>query len=363
MALFTANTAIVLSAPAVKAQSSDLKQSPRFDTPLSSLQASDLFPLETGSYIDYDAYKTDTSGVPNVTTCTHAASNVVTDGLSFGGLNGVAMVCDTSVGSGTSSNSVSNVRYISNASGDVLAYADQSFLGLFAPPAVAASLTPPDSFVNYLALSFGIDNSYPVLSLSQDVKYQGLPLTIEVVMTGAFRGVEHLSVPAGDFDSAYHFTFKANIKALSHGTPLTEITNAEEVWLVRGIGIVKTNTPTVKNPFITVQGVQRVMVGYNKQQIISDGVSTSSSTSSAANFFPNPANSETRLQLPANAGSAQHLELNLYSVSGALVRSLPSSNSNATVVLDTQSLPSGDYFLSLQASGARPQIFRLSIAH
>jgi hypothetical protein len=330
----------------------------------SRVLASDLFPFLPGNYVEYDSYVTDTNGIAASAVSSHASSNVLTNDLNFAGISDVAVVADTLPTSGSNTNTVSSVRYIADAVGDIHAYADQNFLALFAPPSVVNAVTPPDSFVTYISLANGIDNPYHIFSLSQKANYQGLPLTIKIELAGEFRGIERLKVPAGEFDSAYHFSIIVDLKAMIDTQTVTELKNVQEFWFVSGIGIVKSVAPTATNPFITVQGAERVMVDYKKPTVVQPEAVAQSSSTRASTLFPNPANFETAVRLDAKTAMNSNWQIDLYSSAGTLVRSLLAPvGSQGTVSINTQNLPSADYLVVIRSGNTPPESQRLSVTH
>jgi hypothetical protein len=329
----------------------------------SRVRAADLFPFLPGNYVEYDSYVTDTNGVAASSVSSHASSNVLTNDLNFAGISDVAVVADTLPTSGSNTNTVSSVRYIADAVGDIHAYADENFLALFAPPSVVNAVTPPDSFVTYISLTNGIDNPYHIFSLSQKANYQGLPLTIKIELEGAFRGIERLKVPAGEFDSAYHFSIVVDLKAMMDTQTVTELKNVQEFWFVAGIGIVKSVAPTATNPFITVEGSERLMVDYKKPVVKPEAVSQFGQLSTTS-LFPNPANGVTTVLFDATTLSNSSTRVDLYSATGALVRSmLPTSLSGKRITLNTENLPSADYLIVIHPGNGVPETLRLSVSH
>lgn len=229
------------------------------------IRVTDLFPLELGRYVEYDSYITDTTGAPDKTTRTDASTTVIAVGQSFEGMSGVATVRDSSEALGTQ---VTDVRYAATAQGDVHAYADANFLSLFFPSALSQTITPPNTFVDYLKMSDGIGKSYSVATINQTITMQGQDVSLNVVTNGVFRGVEAITVNGRSFDSAYKFVLTSNADVSISIVPLFNITVEESIWLVKGIGIVKTNsaTPGGSTP-VPITGSERDMKGYGVRAV------------------------------------------------------------------------------------------------
>jgi hypothetical protein len=319
------------------------------------VRASEIFPLYSGQLTTFDVFSTDTSGTPIQSSESFASTRVEQTSVVFEGLSNVSIVTD-SVKLATS-DVVNDVHYRIDGKGDVLAYADANFISLFAPASVAKSLTPPDSFVNYFMLSHG-DKAYHMISLSQEMPYQTLTVTIGVELTGRFRGVEVVEVPGGRFDSAYHFTITANMKGSLHGAQVMNATNAEEIWLVRGVGIVKTNMPSINKGVVQVQGSERQMVGH--WDVSTHAAVSKVAAIGRARLYPNPATNFTTIAL---VPSASLTHATLFNTAGQRVADLSIAVNTNKFLLDTKALPSGDYFIHLQTSNAPAQDLRLSISH
>ncbi len=319
-----------------------------------AVRASDIFPLHSGQLTTYHLYSTDTSGNPLMATEAFAAVRVEASSMFFDGSQNVSLVSDSTVQH--NSDQVNEVHYATDALGDIHAYADANFMSLFAPASLSKSLTPPDSFINYFVLSQG-GTPYHMLSLKQDVTYQTLPVVIRVELTGQFRGVEKLSVPAGSYDSAFHFTITANAKGSLNGASILDQATAEEIWLVRGVGIVKSNMPSVNKGLVQIYGADREMTGHwnaTAPAAVSEHLSEAS-----IGVYPNPTSNVATITLGEHASSSQIL---LFNACGMQVANVSTNGHTNEFQLNTRALPSGDYFVSVRANGGSSKLLRLEIS-
>jgi hypothetical protein len=311
----------------------------------SQTTASDLFPLDLGHFNNYNAFATDTTGIPDNSSKTSASFTVWRTGQSFKGLSGVAWAKDTSNETKPSNGSESNQHYKAAVNGDILAYADSNFMQIFIPSNLQTGITPPDSFVNYIALSAGLNKKYSVAHLNQAIVVSGLTLNTDITISGKFAGIEKVTVPAGTFDSAYKFIITGVIQISLLGT----ITGNQTLWVVKGIGIVKTNQPTISKAIlgnsIVIPGSERDMTLAGTKAIDDVHFTTSSSS---LNLYPNPVNNLLTVHCD---GITTPLIITAHSLSTEIETNLYAGPSGKSISLSTSSLPSGSYIISVISEG------------
>jgi len=319
-----------------------------------TLRASDLFPLTLNHYIDYDAYVTDTLGAIVPSTKTHASTTVIAINQEFEGKSGVVVVRDTSNATLLTSGTATDLHYVAAASGDIQAFADNAFLSLFAPDAFAGVLNAPNIFVDYLKTSAGLNVSYPVAHVNQDIDFQGQTLNMDIKATGIFRGKESISVNGNDFSEAYKFVITSSAQVTAGIIPVLSTSAEQMIWLVKGIGIVRSNSPTVTSGPIPVPGSERQIVGQGIRELNSVKHITQSSLTLSSSV----ANGSVWVQ---NATSVS--EILLYDALGRIITSY-AIQGKPNFELSIAHLSSGTYFIvGKTARGEFTSAGRLIVEH
>ncbi|MEO6939182.1 MAG: hypothetical protein ABI444_03455 [Candidatus Kapaibacterium sp.] len=329
-------------------------------------KASDLFPLDLGKYVQYDQYATDSNSNKDLTTKSYSSSTIVAIGRTVGAVKGVATQRDTSGKTQTAPGTMADVDYVADAKGDIKVYADANFLSLFVPPALGAVITPPDSFVSYLALSNGFGATYPIIAITQNVTYSGTAATINLTTNGVFQGIESVTVPAGTFDSAYRFTITANVKVSVSILTVANLSIPLQIWLVKGVGIVKSSSPAATGSPIPFPGSEREMTGHGTT-IVSAVRAASGAVRSPILLSPNPASGFVHL----NLGSLQvagSVTLDLFDDLGRRVEQIFSGSASdlPNFALDTRKLAEGTYFVNVKfvgESGMHDNMLKLVVTH
>jgi hypothetical protein len=331
------------------------------------VKVTDLMPLDKGRYVDYHEYTTDSLGAIQPATVAHSSYTVFLTGLNFGGSSGVALVRDTANGGAIAGGSTADFHYLPTAAGDMQVYADTTFFQQNLPPGFGTGLTAPNKFVDYLKMSAGENTSYPVTTLTANVTYSGYPITITVVATGKYVGIGSVTVPQGRFDSAYRFALTYNINASYSGIlPVGSSTAMQQIWLVKGIGIVKTNVPTVNfnitNPLtqaksaFPIPGTERDMTAHGVRSLSS--VSSMALPSSAIRFYPDPAPEAIKVELPEAAR-----QILLYAPTGQMVRSYDIAGNASETVLWVGDIPNGAYLARIRFVGGTMRTEHIVVQH
>jgi hypothetical protein len=317
-------------------------------------KGSELFPLDLGKYVFYNAYETDTLGIINSSSLTNASTTVWREDQSVGGFSNASWVKDTSGISLGFEGLESNLRYRADENEDIDVYADQEFVASFVSPFFAAFVQTPDIFVDYIKVSAGFKTPYPILTLNQDIDFQGVTATINVVTTGSFQGIDSVSVPAGTFDTSYIFNIKADVSVTAFGFPVASFSGIQKLWLVRGIGVVKTNSPTVNAGGTPIIGSERQMNSYGTRTI--NSVTAKTVQKNNYRLSPNPASTYIELSLtrPKITGT---LTVLLYDVLGNEVRRYEGSPVNS-LHIEREGLVSGTYIVHIM-NGSHSELHRV----
>lgn len=324
-------------------------------------KATEIFPLDLGHYNIYDAYTTDTTGVPIDSTKNRASFVVWRIGQNFAGKSNVAWAKDTSNITKRSKGHENNLHYLPNVKGDILAFADAQFLGTFVPQAFATILTPPDSFVNYFILSGGIKKQYPITHLAQQIDFQGTTVSIDLTVTGSYQGIDSVTVPAGHFDTAYKFFINGAANISLSIIPLGSFSGVQTIWLVKGIGIVKTNLPTI-NGLVPIAGSERQLTKYGIEFI--DGVPVGTDLTSQITLFPNPGNEAVTLSITdATIRTSSSMRVELLSIVDAQRSVIYTGLPKADIILSTTTFSSGSYMVSVFLDNALVSSKKLVVVH
>ncbi len=309
-------------------------------------KGTDIFPLSLGKYVMYNAYETDSNGTIDTSTITTSSTTVWRENQSEGGFSNVSWLKDTSNMSLFYSGDEANLRYRADENQDIDVLADQEFIGTFVSPFFAAFVQSPNTFVDYFKLSAGFKKPYNVLNLSQDIDFQGVSATVNVTTTGSFEGIDSVTVPAGKFDSAYKFIVKGDVEVTAFGIPLSSFSAAKTMWLVKGIGIIKSNTPTVVAGGLPITGSERQMTAYGTRSI--NSVTDQYALPTFFSLSPNPATSYFEIHHSIAPGSfGQNMKVELFNVLGSSVRTVYDGAPIQSVRVDRQGLSSGVYFISV----------------
>lgn len=323
------------------------KPSPGYQTgsePAALPKATDIFPLVLGKYVTYDSYVTDANGLLDTSTKTTSSSTVWRENQSVDGFTNVAWIKDTSNMSLFYSGDEVNLRYRADENQDIDVLADQDFIASFVSSFFAPFIQTPNTFVDYFKLSAGFKNPYPVLTLAQDLDFQGVAATINVTTTGVFDGIDTVTVPAGKFDSAYKFVIKGDVVVSVSIVPVESFSASRTVWLVKDIGIVKTNTPTVETSSFPIFGSERQMTAYGTRFI--NGVVDNTIQSPKYSISPNPASSSFEIkQLVVSDDLFHSVTIEMFDVMGRRVKTIYEGPLLGSVNVQRDGLASGVYVI------------------
>ncbi len=328
---------------------------------IDNTKATEIFPLDLGHYNIYDAYTTDTLGVPIDSTKNRASFVVWRTGQNFSGSTNVAWAKDTSNITNRSKGQENNLHYLPNVKGDILAYADAQFLGTFVPQAFATILTPPDSFVNYFILSGGVKKQYAITHLAQQIDFQGTTVSIDLTVTGSYQGIDSVTVPAGHFDTAYKFFINGAANISLSIIPLGSFSGVQTIWLVKGIGIVKTNLPTI-NGIVPIAGSERQLTKYGVEFI--DAVPNRTDVKSQFTLFPNPSNDAVALSITdAAINTSSVMRVELHSIVDGQRKVVYNGAPRTDQLILTNFCRSGSYLVSVFLDDALVSSQKLVVVH
>lgn len=310
-------------------------------------KAIELFPLDLGKYVEYDEYTTDTLGLIDTSFAKTGGSTVVwRENLTFGGYNNAAWIKDTTNIIGSQPGIENNLHYRANGKGDVDAFADQNFASMFVPSAFASALTTPDSFVNYLNLSAGFKKSYPIVHLNQDITISSYTVNIDIIASGSFQGIDSVTVPGGSFDSSYIFAIRGDVAITLSGLPLASFSPTQKLWLVKGIGVVKTNSAAVNTQFAALPGSERQMKGHGTRLI--NAVRESNASTSSIHVNPNPLNDH--FMVSSDGKGIEKIVLT--DITGCEVMTLYNGLPQSRIELSRPPVSQGTYFLMVSSGGS-----------
>ncbi len=316
-------------------------------------KAVELFPLNLGRYITYDSYATDSNGVIDIITKAYSSFEILKVNQSLGGFSNVAFAKDTADYTDFAVGSISDLHYRADGNGDIQVFADNSFLNTFIPAGLNI-LTPPDSFVNYLNLTTGFKKPYPIVHLNQTIDMSGITATIDVLSSGTFQGIDTVSVPAGKFDSAYVFAIKADVSVTVLGFPFASFGAKQTLWLVKGIGIVKRNSPSIAATGLTVPGSERQMRGYGVTTV---GVAKErEAEKDGFTLASNPTRSEIHIISTVNNGLSGNVTMSLFDIAGRKIRSLYTGVSQGEYTFSMTDLTAGKYFIEISRDDEVPSM-------
>ena len=315
-----------------------------------SVTVADLMSFERGRFVEYNEYDTATSGAAS--TASRASYTVMATGLTYHGNSGVVWVRDSSAITNTAT--LTDLHYLVTTAGDLQIFADTTMISLFLPPSAIAGveITAPNTFVDYLKMSAGINNSYPVAIVNGSTILSGFQINVKVTLTGIYRGIERgITVPKGTFDTTYRFDLPALVEISSPLVgPLGSFTVTQSLWLVSGIGIIKSNRPiagtTILNTPIFTTGTEKEMTAYGIQG--SNAVQTVSTVNSGIHFYPDPASSQISATFDRPAK-----RILFYAPTGQMIRSFALSSGSPDALLWVADIPNGVYYARIEfADGA-----------
>jgi|GEM_PF-3138239 len=299
---------------------------------------SDIVPLGTGQYIEYNQYDTAYMHAPAVES--HASFTVLANGQTYMGDTGVSVVADTLGKGDPTGGHILHYRF--NSSGDMEAFADTAFIASQIPSTLTRNVqNVPNTWVPVYKTSAGSGVSYSIMTLTSQDTLNGIAATVTITLTGEYMGMSSVTTPSGNYNTAYRFIFIGNLSAFGG---LVSLTDTETDWLVTGAGIVKTQLPidstTVLGNGISVGGREKEMVSFG---VRSAGVSELPSASNTVQLSPNPASDEVTLTL----GRPAH-RVFLYDGAGRMVRSFELAGQSASALLSVQDLPNGVYLARVE---------------
>lgn len=294
----------------------------------------DLIPVAVGQYVDYNEYDTATAGSAGVKS--HASYTIT--GIDK---SAVISVLD-SIGGGDPSG-IHNLSYFFTTAGDLQAYADSALIDYLIPASIAAGVTNvPNTWIDYFKLSAGLNTSYPMMVLDSKVTASGTAVTVTVTISGTYKGIDTVTASGLTYDSAYRFDINAlvNMSALGglvHGS----FKSTQSNWVVRGIGVIKTNAPIADttiagNPVSTV-GRETEMTSYGVSAPASVTQQQASDTGTIR-IYPNPVSDQTTLSFDRPATS-----IYLYNPVGQMVRSFEVTSHTGDALIWVKDLPNGVY--------------------
>jgi hypothetical protein len=317
-----------------------------------SVTVADLIPHKLWNYVDYNEYDTASTGAAPAKS--HASYTI--NQLDSGGVLGVL----DSLGGGNPSG-IHELHYFFTNAGDLQAFADTAFIDALIPTDIAEGVTNvPNSWVDYLKLSEGINISYPITVLNSKITDMGTPLNVTVTLTGMYKGIETVTASGTPYDSAYRFDI-SGVTTLAIGSlQIGELKSVQSDWLVRGIGIVRTNEPIDS----TSIDATPVTTGGRETEMTSYGTATPPSIVSAPNsasgisFYPDPASDQVTLSFdrPAN-------QIFLYNDAGQMVRSFQISSHTGDALLWVQDIPNGAYHVQIMFADGSSQSSEIVIRH
>jgi Secretion system C-terminal sorting domain len=317
-----------------------------------SVTVAGLIPHTLGCYVDYNEYDTITAGSPAQKS--HASYTIT--GIDT---SNVLTVLD-SIGGGNPSG-IHQLYYYFTKVGDLQAYADTAFINFMIPTFIAAGVaSPPDSFVDYIKLSAGMGNSYPIMVLNSNVTFMGYPLNIVVTLTGKYMGIDTVTASGTIYDSAYRFDINAISDVSVESLPAGEIKAMQSDWVVRGIGIIKTNAPiadtTIAGNSVTTDGKETEMTSFGIASPAA--VSIPQRSNYSISFFPDPASDQVTLSFnhPAN-------QIFLYNDAGQMIRSFQISSHTGDALLSVQDIPNGAYHVQIMFADGSSQTSEMVIRH
>ncbi len=307
----------------------------------------DIYPMSLGTHLIYDEYTLDTNGarVPNTL---HAYTTTVIDtSLSIGGQWCSAETDSTYSTLGAASATHS---YLRNPAGiDVLQYADAQFFSTLLG-GLGSFFTIPEQWIQLYDGSAGLKISYPVASLDTSVTTSGTTVNFKMDISGKWDGVDTVTVPAGTF-AAYRFKITVHTSAAVTILTLFDNTSEIDVWLARGVGMVKYVRPAVDisalGQSFAQPGSERDLRGIGHVTSVAADATLPHSIS-LTSAYPNPSSSRTELSF--TLPSATRAVLRLYDATGRAVRTLVNSECAAgtsLVPLDTHDLAPGYYHAQL----------------
>ena len=303
----------------------------------SPVTVADLIPHTFGCYVDYNEYDTATAGSAGVKS--HASYTINFPPAT----NGDIYVLD-SIGGGDPSG-VHQLFYSFNNPDDLQVYADSAFVADLIPTEIVAGIAQmPDAWVDYFDLSAGGGNSYKITTLSSTVTESGIPANITITITGEYVGIEQVKIPIATYDSAYHFVISA-VVAIKTSLGSGSFTSTQDNWLVRGVGIIKTNSPiegtTILGHSITTVGKEKEMTAYGIAGTA--GVSRTTMNAPGINIYPNPASDAVTISLPKPAK-----QVLLYASDGLMARSFDISGNGPEALLWINDMPNGYYIARIK---------------
>jgi hypothetical protein len=301
-----------------------------------SVTVADLIPHTVGCYVDYNEYDTTTTG--SAAAKSHASYTIT----AVDDTNGDITVLD-SIGGGNPSG-IHQLFYSLNNPNDLQAYADTALINFMIPSEIAAGVTNiPNRWVDYFNLSAGPNNPYPIDTLNSKVTYSGQTVTVTIFISGEYKGIEKVTVPysATPYDSAYRFDISALIKLSALGGIVTgSFTSTQSNWLVRGVGVVKTNAPidstSLAGSPVTTDGRETEMTNYGIAG--SAGVARNSMSAPGISIYPDPASDAVTISLPKPSK-----QILLYASDGLMARSFDISGNGSAALLWINDLPNGYY--------------------
>ena len=326
--------------------------------PLGSLLAQpvvvrDLMPLSLGQYVEYNEYDTTSLGIQR----SHASSTVDSIGETFADSTGVAMVQDTSQDSDNSA-VITNLHYRYNTAGDLQVFADEALTQQVLGPKLAPGATPPNRWVTELTTNNG-NTEYTIDTTN--TTYSGA--AVQVIFTGKYVGSEAVTVPYSStpYSNAQRFDLTGHATISYLGNVIARFSTTETEWLVKGIGIIKTNLPRtyISIPLAgtdTEGGTEKEMTSYG---VASASVSQSPSTpSSGIRFYPNPASDNLTLLTDQPAS-----RVFLYDATGRMVRSFDIASNTGDALLWVKDLPNGAYLARVRFTNGTIQSAHFMIQH
>jgi hypothetical protein len=317
-----------------------------------SVTVAGLIPHTLGCYVDYNEFDTLNSGSQSLNS--HASYTITAIDTS-----NVLTVLD-SIGGGNPSG-IHQLYYYFTKAGDLQAYADTAFINDLIPTFIAEGVTSaPDSFVDYIKLSAGLGNSYPITVLNSKVTYLGSPLTVVVTLTGKYMGIENVTTSGTTYDSAYRFDINAISDVSVLGTPIGTLNAMQSDWVVRGIGIIKTNAPIASTEIdgvsVTTDGKETEMTSFGVARPAA--VAVTHSSTSGIRFYPDPASDQVTVTFdrPAN-------QIFLYNDAGQMIRSFELSSHAGNALLWVQDIPNGGYIARVMFTDNSEESEHLIVHH
>jgi hypothetical protein len=321
-----------------------------------SVTVAELMPLGVGQYVQYNEYDTATRGAAVKSISYYEA---LQSDLSYQGKAGVSVVRD-SLGAGDPSGA-HNLHGSFTAKGDLQVYADTAFIADLIPGELAVGVTNvPNVWVDYIKLSEGSKTSYPIMTLNSNTTSKGIPVAATMTISGEFIDIEKVTVPFGAYDSAYRFDISALVNlSAAGGFVKGSFTSIQSIWLVRGIGIVKTNAPiagtTVGTNSVSTIGSEKEMIAYGTSGA---SVAPMQKQTSSICFYPDPATDQvtTMFGQPAN-------RIFFYDADGKMIRSFELSSQSGEALLWVADIPNGAYIARVMFADGSSQSAQIVIRH